>query len=98
MYLLSVNLYEFGQFLQILLWISLPMVLAALLITTWLHYRKKRRQTQEEPVYQDEKYQDEKPRFPNDRLASGLFAGEPAAALPEESGNAYRGLLWMKDK
>jgi|SRR5882757_9458933 len=43
MYLLSVNFYEFGQYLQILLWISLPMVIVVLLITTYLHYRKKRR-------------------------------------------------------
>ena len=42
MRLLIVTLYEFGQFLQILLWISLPMAVVAILITTYLHYRKKR--------------------------------------------------------
>ena len=91
MYLLAVNLYEFGQFLQILLWISLPMVLIALLVTTYLHYRRKRKQKDEEapfPGYAPD----------SDRLANGLLIGEPAAALPEGSGNAYRGLLWMKDK
>src|SRR5882757_472690 len=91
MYFLAVNLYEFGQFLQILLWISLPMVLIALLVTTYLHYRRKRKQKNEEaplPGYAPA----------GDRLANGLLIGEPAAALPEENGNAYRGLLWMKDK
>jgi hypothetical protein len=39
---LIVNLYEFGQFLRILLWISLPMAVIAMLVTTYLHYRKKR--------------------------------------------------------
>src|SRR5258707_5334282 len=91
MYFLAVNLYEFGQFLQILLWISLPMVLIALLVTTYLHYRKKRKQKDEEdhlPGYAPD----------SDRLANGLLIGEPAAVLQEEGGNAYRGLLWMKDK
>ena len=104
MYLLSVNLYELGQFLQILLWISLPMVLIALLVTTYLHYRKKRRDirdrhSQEELIRNSsEDPEVGKLRSSNDRLAGSLFVGDPTAALPEEGGNAYRGLLWMKDK
>ena len=47
MFLLLVNLYEFGQFLRILLWISVPMFIVAMLVTTWLHYRQ-RRKTQDE--------------------------------------------------
>ncbi|HMI64065.1 MAG TPA: hypothetical protein VK518_24275 [Puia sp.] len=47
MFLLLVNLYEFGQFLRIVLWISVPMFIVAMLITTWLHYRR-RRKTQDE--------------------------------------------------
>jgi hypothetical protein len=43
MYLLLINLYEFGQFLRILLWISVPLVVVSMLVTTWLHYRSKRR-------------------------------------------------------
>ena len=43
MFLLLVNLYEFGQFLRILLWISVPMAIIAMLITTWLHYRRRRK-------------------------------------------------------
>ncbi|WP_431215558.1 hypothetical protein ACQ86N_13235 [Puia sp. P3] len=43
MHLLLVNLYEFGLFLRILLWISVPLIVVALLLTTWLHYRSRRR-------------------------------------------------------
>jgi len=96
MYLLSVNLYELGQFLQILLWISLPVVIVALLVATYLHYRTKRRELR--IPHSPEDGIPDKLRSSNDRLASSLFVGDPTAALPEESGNAYRGLLWMKDK
>ncbi len=43
MFLLLVNLYEFGQFLRIVLWISVPMFIVAMLVTTWLHYRRRRK-------------------------------------------------------
>jgi hypothetical protein len=43
MYLLLISLYEFGQFLRIILWISVPLVVLSMLVTTWLHYRSKRR-------------------------------------------------------
>lgn len=42
MYLLLISLYEFGQFLRIILWISVPLVVISMLVTTWLHYRRKR--------------------------------------------------------
>ena len=41
MYLLTINLYELGQFLRIVLWIFLPMAILSMLITTWFHYRRK---------------------------------------------------------
>lgn len=44
MYLLTINLYELGQFLRIVLWIFLPMAIISMLITTWLHYRRKGRE------------------------------------------------------
>jgi len=47
MYRLLINLYEFGQFLRILLWISVPLVVISMLVTTWLHYRRKRRAPEE---------------------------------------------------
>ena len=50
MLLLLVNLYEFGQFLRILLWISVPMMVIAMLVTTWLHYRRKQKTEEEVAV------------------------------------------------
>jgi hypothetical protein len=44
MYLLTINLYELGQFLRIVLWIFLPIVILSMLVTTWLHYRRKGRE------------------------------------------------------
>jgi hypothetical protein len=43
MHLTVINGYELGQFLRILLWICVPIAMCALLVTTWLQYR--RRQT-----------------------------------------------------
>jgi hypothetical protein len=47
MYRLLINLYEFGQFLRILLWIFLPLAVLSMLVTTWLHYRRRRRVPEE---------------------------------------------------
>ncbi|MBS1605636.1 MAG: hypothetical protein JST42_23425 [Bacteroidetes bacterium] len=47
MHLLLVNLYEFGLFLRILLWISVPLIVVTLLVTTWLHYRSRHRAGEE---------------------------------------------------
>jgi hypothetical protein len=44
MCLLAITLYELGQFLQIVLWIFLPLFIFILLFTTWFHYRRKIRQ------------------------------------------------------
>lgn len=40
--LLLVSLYEFKQFLQIVLWIAIPGTVIAALVTTWLHFRRKK--------------------------------------------------------
>ncbi|HXB92045.1 MAG TPA: hypothetical protein VNU72_07145, partial [Puia sp.] len=40
---LTINLYEVGQFLRIFLWIFLPLSMISLLVTTYFHYRRKRR-------------------------------------------------------
>ncbi len=40
--LLFVSLYEFKQFLQIVLWIAIPGTVIAALVTTWLHFRRKK--------------------------------------------------------
>jgi hypothetical protein len=41
MYLSTIDLYELGQYLRIVLWICLPLIIISLLITTWLHYRRR---------------------------------------------------------
>src|SRR5688572_10993579 len=41
--LLLVSLYEFKLFLQIVLWIAIPGTILAIVITTILHYRRKKR-------------------------------------------------------
>jgi hypothetical protein len=48
---LLVSLYEFKQFLQIVLWIALPATLLAVLATTILHYRRKKKRGNIEPAY-----------------------------------------------
>jgi len=55
MYSLLISLYEFGQFLRIFLWITMPAAVIAMLVSTYFHYRKKRRE-QEGVVYAIEGY------------------------------------------
>jgi hypothetical protein len=43
MYLLELSFYEFKQFIQIVLWVSLPLIAVCLAVTTLLHYRRKRK-------------------------------------------------------
>lgn len=44
MHLLTISFYEFGQFLRILLWIFLPLFVIVLLITTYMHHRRRTRE------------------------------------------------------
>jgi hypothetical protein len=41
MHLPTIDLYELGQYLRIVLWICLPLIIISLLVTTWLHYRRR---------------------------------------------------------
>src|ERR1700722_2091129 len=43
MHLTIISGYELGQFLRILLWICVPGAMCALLVTTWLQYRRRQR-------------------------------------------------------
>ncbi|AXY78266.1 hypothetical protein D3H65_31600 [Paraflavitalea soli] len=52
--LLLVSLYEFRQFLQIVLWIAVPATLIAVALTIFLHYRRKKRQGGLELALHDE--------------------------------------------
>jgi chromosome segregation ATPase len=51
--LLLVSLYEFKQFLQIVLWIAIPGTIIAIVLTTVLHYRRKK-QLHDAPELADE--------------------------------------------
>jgi DNA repair exonuclease SbcCD ATPase subunit len=55
MYLLELTFYEFRQFLQIVLFISVPLIVICLAVTTFLHYRRKKMKTRHElPVPETE--------------------------------------------
>jgi hypothetical protein len=46
MHLSVISGYELGQFLRILLWICVPVAMCALLVTTWLQYRRRQKFTE----------------------------------------------------
>ncbi len=110
MYRLLINLYEFGQFLRILLWISVPLVVLSMLVTTWLHYRRKRRTPEELMLSLQGMEGAERLTMPPmlssaaERSGNGQEppgAGNPgdgATLEPDEKENIYRGILWMKEK
>lgn len=112
MCLLLINLYEFGQFLRILLWISVPMVVLSMLVTTWLHYRRKRRLPEELLLSLKGLERPGGLAIPALRLSVGeingggqerlpdgsAVPGEEAALEPEATDKIYKGILWMKEK
>lgn len=76
--LLLVSLYEFRQFLQIVLWIAVPATLLAVALTIFFHYRRKKKQEGLELAFHDE----------NDW--SGSIVGNPASsALLQTAANEH---------
>ena len=56
LFLSDASLVVFFKFLQILLWISIPAFIIGMLITTWIHYRNKRRRlnkTEEQHLFEN---------------------------------------------
>lgn len=51
--LMFVSLYEFRQFLNIVLWIAVPATLIAVLITVFLHYRRRKNQLAPEAALEE---------------------------------------------
>jgi len=111
MYRLLINLYEFGQFLRILLWISVPLCIISMLVTTWLHYRRKRRVPEELLLSLHGVDRGNGMVFPAMLESAAEISGngqeplheeeaaDPGATLePEEKENIYKGILWMKQK
>ncbi|MHA4807616.1 hypothetical protein ACX0G9_05900 [Flavitalea flava] len=85
MYLSTVTLYEFGQFLQILVWIFIPMFVITALITTYIHYRRKRREGGENEL-------------PLALANTDQVLVDDDYSFKEEAATPYQGLLWMKNK
>ena len=114
MHLLLVNLYEFGLFLRILLWISVPLIVVTLLVTIWLHYRSRRKDGDELRFSMEGM---DITAEPADLLAA--IQGRRMSVGIEEAGSSegptggeeredefserernrmYKGILWMKEK
>jgi len=56
MYLLELSYYEFGQFIQIVLWISVPLIVVSMAVTIFLHYRRKRKQRNHAALFPEQEY------------------------------------------
>jgi hypothetical protein len=83
MYLLLITLYELGQFLRIVGWVFLPLFVIVLLVTAYLHHRRKRQMMASMP----------------DAEEFLLSEGAPLPDMEEPDGDSlYKGLLWMKQK
>ena len=96
--------YELGQFLRILLWIFVPMVIVSMLVTTWLHYRRKRRDGGD-LLLSIEGYGDGEAEIFQPIRVAAKMAGD-SSDTGEETGDdtreyketVYKGILWMKEK
>jgi hypothetical protein len=114
MYSLLINLYEFGQFLRIFLWITLPVAVIAMLVSTYFHYRRKR--GGREPMFfamdgfglvnmsgevQMGESVTEEARIgetATDKVRTGVNENEEGREEPEPNEKIYKGILWMKEK
>ncbi len=82
--LLLVSLYEFRQFLQIVLWIAVPATLIAIGLTIFFHYRRKKKQDGLELAFHDENGWSEKlSTTPASSPVLQATAGEQPEALPD---------------
>jgi chromosome segregation ATPase len=103
--------YELGQFLRILLWIFVPMVIFSMLVTTWLHYRRRRRNTGE-VLLSIEGFGHSQEEFvmplrvSSEAIGQNIEAGKTAGSgggsedevSEEYRETVYKGILWMKKK
>ncbi len=82
--LLLVSLYEFRQFLQIVLWIAVPATLIAIGLTIFFHYRRKKKQGGLELAFHDEHGWSEKfLATPASTPVLQATAGDHPEALPD---------------
>ena len=81
--LLLVSLYEFRQFLQIVLWIAVPATLIAVFLTIFFHYRRKKKQEGLELAFHDETNWSEKLHRNPAAFSLAQAAGESPEGLPD---------------
>lgn len=91
MHLSAISLFELGQFVRIFLWIFLPVFILAILTTSYVHYRKKRKKKEQE-VRASRLVLEEG----DETVLARIYSD--AEARPENGNTAYRGLLWLKEK
>ncbi|HVW61408.1 MAG TPA: hypothetical protein VHC48_15260 [Puia sp.] len=87
MYLLLITLYELGQFLRIVGWVFLPLFVIVLLVTAYLHHRRKRQIRASVPDGEEFLLSE----------GSGSPETVPERGEPDED-HLYKGFLWMKQK
>jgi DNA repair exonuclease SbcCD ATPase subunit len=102
MYLPIITGYELGQFVRILMWIFVPVAILSMLVTTWLHYRRRRRNSEEGLLSID--------GFGGEGFVMPLQVSARSVGRSSESGDAgdeggeehresvYKSILWMKQK
>lgn len=82
--LLLVSLYEFRQFLQIVLWIAVPATLIAVGLTIFFHYRRKKKQEGLELAFHDENSWSERLlKNPASSAQVQAIAGDQPEGLPD---------------
>jgi hypothetical protein len=86
----AITLFEIGQFIRIVLWIALPMVMLSILVTVYIHHRKRSRQKGEGRALI---------AMGQDGFPEVLAKLPPTMEeLKKEGETVYQGLLWMKNK
>jgi hypothetical protein len=114
MYPLAISLYEFGQFLYILLWIFLPAFTILLLVNTYLQYRSKQTPLtralafsegfaqssfEEQPARPGEEWPAMERRPADDPAPiSAAGEGEDENWNEDSQEKIYKGILFMKEK
>lgn len=96
MYLLIISGYELGQFLRIMLWICTPAVVLLMLVTTWIHYRRRQKLSLSFLL----SVEGFAPGDPGHMTAGGRVDEERSVSEGEDDykENLYKGILWMKEK
>lgn len=109
MYLSFISGYELGQFLRIILWIFVPVAIVSMLVTTWLHYRRRRRDSDDVLLSLEGLGGGEMDGFGGDEESAFALPlrvlGKPAGKLGSSAEDddaynetVYKSILWMKEK